>query len=859
MTTELITEPTAPVNGTTPNADVKLTAASATVSIRPLDVDRDAARIHEWLTHPRAHYWMLTDLDEAEIRTYLERIRDSADDAGWVGSVDGIDCFYVETYTPDSLIPQNVLATEPGDIGMHLLVAPPAGPAVHGLTDRIMAAVIDFCLKPSDRGGRGAERVVVEPDARNDAIIEKNRAAGFTPITEATIMMGEIEKLALVSVCTRADFEASALAPFVTAGARASLVAENGESDSDQRSNGPRSSRRAATPPAPYAHLNSDAFAVVQRHLVAKALSEFAHERLIHPVSVGAGGGAAANGNAHADGGAASANFEGQTWELNIDGASRYTFTARVLPLEHWVIDETSITRWRDGTEVPLDAQELVVELQDALSIPEDLISTYLEELASTLAGAAFKLEDARAGRRPDARTLADADFQTTEAAMTEGHPGFLANNGRIGFGLSDFRKWAPENGELNRIEWVAVRRELSHLSLGDGLDEESHLGEAISEAERDLFGSRIRAAGQDPADFHLMPIHPWQADHRLAITFAADIARGDLLPLGEGLDKHQAQQSLRTFFNHSRIGAPYVKVALAVQNMGFLRGLSPKYMRDTPAINDWVAGLVGPDPTFAEAGFRVLRERAALGYTGDVYHQTKETNPHRKMLAALWRENPVSRIEPGPKLITMAALLHRDHQGVSLAGELISASGLSAAAWLRSYLRAYLKPLVHALLAHDLVFMPHGENLILVLDEHVVTGAFMKDIGEEVAVLGHRELPADVERIRAVVSGEEKALSVFTDIFDGVLRHLSGILDADGLLPADRFWAIVAETLDEYEAEHPDAARGVSGDVDLRADHFAHSCLNRLQLKNTKQMVDIGNQAESLLYAGTMPNPVAR
>ena len=206
-----------------------------------------------------------------------------------------------------------------------------------------------------------------------------------------------------------------------------------------------------------------------------------------------------------------------------------------------------------------------------------------------------------------------------------------------------------------------------------------------------------------------------------------------------------------------------------------------------------------------------------------------------------------------------MAALLHRDHQGVSLAAELIKASGLRAAAWLRSYLRAYLKPLVHALLAHDLVFMPHGENLILVLDEHTVTGAFMKDIGEEVAVLGHRELSADVERIRAVVSGEEKALSVFTDMFDGVLRHLSGILDADGLLPAERFWAIVAETLDDYEAEHPDAARGVSGDVDLRADHFAHSCLNRLQLKNTKQMVDIGNQAESLLYAGTMPNPVAR
>ncbi|MDN6374104.1 MAG: siderophore synthetase, partial [Brevibacterium aurantiacum] len=536
-----------------------------------------------------------------------------------------------------------------------------------------------------------------------------------------------------------------------------------------------------------------------------------------------------------------------------------YTFSARVLPLEHWVIDEASITRRRGDTQLDLDAQELVVELQDALGIPENLMSTYLEELASTLASSAFKLAGAVKGHRPDSTDLLTADFQTTEAAMTEGHPGFIANNGRIGFSLSDYRKWAPENGQTTRIEWVAASRKHSHLSVGVGLDEAAHCEWALSAEERELFDSRIRSAGRNPEDFHLLPVHPWQADHRLAITFAADIARGDLLPLGAGLDEHQPQQSLRTFFNHSRADAPYVKVALAVQNMGFLRGLSPKYMRDTPAINDWIAELVGTDPAFGDAGFRVLRERTALGYTGDVYHRTQETNPHRKMLAALWRENPLSVIEPGQKVVTMAALLHRDHRGVAFASELIRASGLRPEDWVRSYLRAYLQPLVHALLAHDLVFMPHGENLILILDNHVVTGAFMKDIGEEVAVLGHRELPDDVERIRALVPGDEKALSVFTDMFDGVLRHLGGILDSDGVLGAQKFWALVAEVLDRYETEHPELARGLAGDVDLRAERFAHSCLNRLQLRNTVQMVDIGNQAESLLYAGTMRNPVAR
>ncbi|WP_311201101.1 IucA/IucC family protein [Brachybacterium paraconglomeratum] len=320
-----------------------------------------------------------------------------------------------------------------------------------------------------------------------------------------------------------------------------------------------------------------------------------------------------------------------------------------------------------------------------------------------------------------------------------------------------------------------------------------------------------------------------------------------------------QPQQSLRTFFNRTREGAPYVKVALAIQNMGFLRGLSPHYMRDTPAINDWLAALVAGDAEFSDKGFRVLRERAAIGYTGDAYHRTRTTNPHRKMLAALWRENPVAQLAPGERAFTMAALLHRDHEGRSVAAAMQRASGLPPEPWLAGYLRAYLRPLVHLLLAHDVVVMPHGENLILRVREQQVIGAFYKDIGEEMAVVGRRALPEGMERVRAVVPGEEKALSIFTDVFDGVLRHLAGILDADGILPSDRFWGQVASVLDEYEADHPGLARGLAGDVDLRAGSFAHSCLNRLQLRNTLQMVDLGDQASSLLFAGRMGNPVAR
>jgi siderophore synthetase component len=115
--------------------------------------------------------------------------------------------------------------------------------------------------------------------------------------------------------------------------------------------------------------------------------------------------------------------------------------------------------------------------------------------------------------------------------------------------------------------------------------------------------------------------------------------------------------------------------------------------------------------------------------------------------------------------------------------------------------------------------------------------------------------VPADIDRIVHPVSDDEAALAVFTDVFDGVLRFVAAILDDDGVLPEARFWQAVGECIDAHAAAHPDRRRP----LDLRVPTFEHSCLNRLQLRNTLSMVDLADQSASLIRAGAMANPIGR
>jgi RimJ/RimL family protein N-acetyltransferase len=168
-----------------------------TFTLRPVDPDQDAALLHAWVTHPRSVFWQMGQADEQEVVRAYREIDGAPGHDAYLGLHDGTPAFLVERYDPEGDPVGQVYAVRPGDLGMHVLVAPTDQP-VHGFTRAVFATVMAWLFDDP-----AVRRVVVEPDARNTAVHELNAWAGF--VDHETVRLPG--KDALLSFCTRDQYE----------------------------------------------------------------------------------------------------------------------------------------------------------------------------------------------------------------------------------------------------------------------------------------------------------------------------------------------------------------------------------------------------------------------------------------------------------------------------------------------------------------------------------------------------------------------------------------------------------------------------------------------------------------------------
>ncbi|MFF7239349.1 GNAT family N-acetyltransferase [Streptomyces collinus] len=154
-----------------------------TVRIRPLDPAADAGTVHAWVSEERAAFWGMTGLTREQVAEVYAHLATLDTHHAHLVTKDGEPAALLQTYEPGADRVGECYEVGPGDIGVHLLLAP-AGPAGRqpGWTAALLGAITSYVLR-----GLGHRRIVVDPDVRNTRAIARFVRQGFTPGPEVVL------------------------------------------------------------------------------------------------------------------------------------------------------------------------------------------------------------------------------------------------------------------------------------------------------------------------------------------------------------------------------------------------------------------------------------------------------------------------------------------------------------------------------------------------------------------------------------------------------------------------------------------------------------------------------------------------
>ncbi|MET7286876.1 GNAT family N-acetyltransferase [Streptomyces sp. NPDC005573] len=158
-----------------------------TVRIRPLDPQADAETVHAWASEERAVFWGMNGLSRAQVAEIYAHMATLDTHHAHLVLKDGVPAALLQTYEPGADRVGECYDVRPGDIGVHLLLAP-AGPDGRrpGWTAALLSAMTSYVLLVLDRG-----RIVVDPDARNTKAITRFARQGF--VTGPEVVLPEID------------------------------------------------------------------------------------------------------------------------------------------------------------------------------------------------------------------------------------------------------------------------------------------------------------------------------------------------------------------------------------------------------------------------------------------------------------------------------------------------------------------------------------------------------------------------------------------------------------------------------------------------------------------------------------------
>ncbi len=469
--------------------------------------------------------------------------------------------------------------------------------------------------------------------------------------------------------------------------------------------------------------------------------------------------------------------------------------------------------------------EDLHLFLEEVISeqLEGERIQPFIGELLETLA----KDSQCRAALA-DHIPAADKHYDALESHMTDGHPYHPSYKSRLGFSLRDNVAYGPEFNPDVRLYWVAVHREWADTAVSEGFDVSELYRQHLSENDRTHFNTLITAQG-NPADYVLLPVHPWQWEHRIEPVFTRQRHDGTLIPLGQGEASYRPQQSIRSLSNRQATDAPYIKLALHMTNTSTSRILAHHTTQNAPLISDWLTGLVEQDTILQAQGFDILREMMGVSFRYAELPDLQYGEAYGS-LGTIWRENITGKLQKGEQAWPLNAVSLIQPNGEAFISGAVARHG--AEVWSRALIQAVVTPIVHLLYAHGIALESHAQNIILVLEDELPKRIIVKDLHDGVRYVPDQLLyPEQAPELHPIPETHRKfnrysfihAESVdevrdytYDAFFFICMTDLAFTLERFGLSEAS-FWKLCSDTITSYQQQHPQYAARYT-DYDLFA-----------------------------------------
>ncbi|GAB3651520.1 IucA/IucC family protein [Glycomyces tarimensis] len=362
-----------------------------------------------------------------------------------------------------------------------------------------------------------------------------------------------------------------------------------------------------------------------------------------------------------------------------------------------------------------------------------------------------------------------DQTARMLETLATDGHQLHPCARTRLGWDPADFARYDLETPQPIPIRLLADPTGLLERS---GTDMRDH----------------AMLNGLDLPD-PVVPVHPWQLEHRIRPQFAELFATGRLIELDQAVPAWPTA-AIRTVTGHDRPG--HLKLALGVHITSTTRDISPATASLAPALTAAVAGLVDRDPAHA-----IAADQAGVWLPGS------------RALTAIARASLAETAPAGTVVVPAAALCAQSPvTGVSLAAEYADWAG-GADAWIRAYAALVVPPVLALASRHGIGLEAHLQNSLIAFAGPHPVRLITRDLGGvrlwRPALPFHLDLPPG-SPVDAPHWDGVRAKVAYT-LFQNQLAAIAGALARDSGLDTAAFWADLADLVAGLDLTEADRA----------------------------------------------------